>query len=196
MGDKILYEGTWLSIVERDGWYQFSRETARAGVVYVLVFRKAVFHPVLGRYEICPAHGDAEPILTSLSGGIEVGQDPADAAVAEVYEEAGYRITRDQLIDLGKVNLTKSTDTIGYLYAVDVSDLERGDAPGDGSLGEEKSYCNWVSEDAALMCKCPVMATLIIRAGNGGMLGGQWALPTSWLHAAGRAWDSVMKGTA
>ena len=164
MGDKILYEGKWLSIVERDGWYQFSRETARAGVVYVLVFRKAVFHPVLGRYEICPAHGDAEPILTSLSGGIEVGQDPADAAVAEVYEEAGYRITRDQLIDLGKVNLTKSTDTIGYLYAVDVSDLERGDAPGDGSLGEEKSYCNWISVWDTQMCKCPVMAALLVRA--------------------------------
>jgi len=171
MSDKILYEGKWLSIVERDGWYHFSRETVRAGVVYVLVFCNAVFHSVLGRYEICPAHGDMEPELTSLSGGIEAGQDPADAAIAEVYEEAGYRVTHDQLIDLGKVNLTKSTDTIGHLYAVDVTGIERVDAPGDGSRGELESYCSWVTIESAVFCKCPLMATMITRAKKIGLSG-------------------------
>jgi len=169
MDDKILYEGKWLSILERDGWYHFSRQTTGEGVVYVLIYHRDWLKSILGRYEICPAHGDSVPTLTSISGQVEHGRDPADVAVAEVYEEAGYRITRDQLIDLGKVNLTKSTDTLGHLYAVDVSGLERGDAPGDGLLGERKSYCNWVSEWDALMCKCPVMATLLARGNARGI---------------------------
>lgn len=163
MMDKILYEGKWISVIERDGWYQFSRGTTSDGVVYILVFRKNSRTPVLGRYEICPAHGDKSPVLTSITGGVKAGRNPAAVAIEEIKEEAGYTVCQTDLVDLGKTNLTKSCDTIGHLYAVDVTGLPRGDALGDGSEGEKESYCDWVSFGSTVLCKCPVMCTLVAR---------------------------------
>jgi len=164
--DKILYSGKWLSIIERDGWYVFSQETTSKGIVYILVTDTSREKPILGRFEICPAHGDKVITLTSITGGINIKREPLDVVIEGIYEEAGYRVLPKQIIDLGKVNLTKSTDTIGYLYAVDVMGLERGKAPGDGSFGEIGSYCDWVSVNEAIRCKCPVMATLLLRYQN------------------------------
>lgn len=164
--DKVLYSGNWLSIIERDGWYVFSQETTSKGVVYVLVVDRSREKPILGRFEICPAHGDKSQTLTSITGGVNIKREPLDVAVEEVYEEAGYRVSPEQVVALGKVNLTKSTDTIGHLYAVDVTGIEQGEAPGDGSFGEIGSYCDWVSVDEARECKCPVMSTLLLRYQN------------------------------
>lgn len=161
--DKILYSGKWLSVIERDGWYVFSRETTSKGVVYILIIDRNKQEPILGRFEVCPAHSDKTQVLTSITGGINIKRKPLDVAVEEIYEEAGYRISPKQIIHLGKVNLTKSTDTIGYLYAVDVTGLKRGKAPGDGSFGEVGSYCDWVSIEEAAGCKCPIMSTLLFR---------------------------------
>lgn len=161
--DKVLYSGKWLSVIERDGWYVFSQETASKGVVYILIIDRNKQKPILGRFEVCPAHGDTTQTLTSITGGINIKREPLDVAIEEIYEEAGYRVSPEQIIHLGKVNLTKSTDTIGYLYAMDVTGLERGKAPGDGSFGEIDSYCDWVSIEEAAGCKCPVMSALLLR---------------------------------
>lgn len=161
--DKILYQGNWISIILRDDWYEFSSFLNSAGVVYVLVFRTDSIKSILGRFEICPAHGDTEPTLTSLTGGVNENQEPIDTAIQEVYEEAGYKIDREKLIDLGKVFLSKASDNIAHLFAVDVTHLPREEAPGDGSFGEEGSYCDWVDFDEVLFCKDPVICTLILR---------------------------------
>lgn len=170
--DKILYSGKWLSIIERDGWYVFSQETNSKGVVYILIVDREEEKPILGRFEICPAHKDETQTLTSITGGINIKREPIKVAVEEIYEEAGYRVSPEQLVSLGKVNLTKSSDTIGHLYVVDVTGLERGEAPGDGSFGEIDSYCDWISISEAIWCKCPVFSTLLLRykdieTGNG-----------------------------
>ena len=164
--DKILYSNKWLQIVERDGWYVFSKETTSKGVVYILVIDNSKDKPILGRFEICPAHGDETQILTSITGGVNIKRNPIDVAVEEIYEEAGFKVKKEQLLDLGKVNLTKSTDTIGHLYAVDVENMKRYNAPGDGSFGEIGSYCDWVSVKEAMSCKCPIFSTLLLRYQN------------------------------
>jgi 8-oxo-dGTP pyrophosphatase MutT (NUDIX family) len=161
--DKVLYQGKWLSVIERDGWYHFSRESRSGGVVYVLAYRTDDAPMILGRYEICPAHSDATPTLTSITGGVPDAREPIDIAVEELREEAGYDVDVRALSSLGKVNLTKSCDTIGHLYAVNLSGLERHDALGDGSRGEIGSYCDWVSVKDAVRCKCPILASMIIR---------------------------------
>lgn len=178
MLDRILYSGKWLSVIERDGWYVFSREATSKGVVYILVLDKSKDKPILGRFEICPAHSDIVQILTSITGGINIKRDPLSTAVEEIYEEAGYKVNPEQVRSLGKVNLTKSTDTIGYLYAVNVAGLKRGKSPGDGSFGEIGSYCDWVSVDEAIECKCPVMSTLLLRCQN--------RIPELWYSKSGK----------
>lgn len=160
--DKVLFSGKWLSIIDRDG-YQFSQEVTSKGVVYILIVDKNKENPILGRFEICPPHGDMKPTLTSITGGVNIKKEPLDIAVEEIYEEAGYTVGPEQVIALGKVYLSKSADTRGHLYAVDVTDFKQGEAPGDGSPGEIGAYCDWVSIDEAINCKCPVMSTLLLR---------------------------------
>lgn len=174
--DKVLYSGKWLSIIERNGWYIFSRETTSKGIVYILVLDRTKEKPILGRFEVCPAHNDITQTLTSITGGVNVKREPLDVAVEEIYEETGYRVSSEQVQDLGKVNLTKSTDTIGHLYTVNVAGIERGEAPGDSSFGEIGSYCDWVSIDEAVECKCPIMSTLLLRC--------QSRIPELWYSKA------------
>lgn len=161
--DRTLFEGKFISVIERDGWYEFMHPTDSGGIVYVLVYRGKGKAPILGRYEVCPAHGDKEPTLTSITGQVPLGRTPAAIAVMEVEEEAGYTIAESQLIRLGEVRLSKAADTTAYLYAVDVMDMERGEAPGDGSFGEKGSYCEWVTVEEAINCKCPVVASMMLR---------------------------------
>lgn len=163
MADRVLFEGNFLSLVLRDGWYEFMRGVKSRGVVYILPFRRNEELAILGRFEVCPAHGDERPTLTSITGMIPLDQEPIECAVQEMHEEAGYHVTPDRLIDLGVVNLTKGQDTLGYLYAIDVTYLVRGEAPGDGTRGEEGSYCGWVNRADAIVCKDPVMGSMIVR---------------------------------
>jgi hypothetical protein len=162
--DEILYSGPWLEVIRRDGWYDFARYKTSNGGVYILAFRQNPDKPILGRFEVCPAHLDTKPVLTTVTGGVNENIRPLDVAVQEMYEEAGYRVTKNQFMDLGKVYLAKGADFVGHLYAIDVTDLPRTEAPGDGTKGEEGAYCDWVSVSDALSCKDPVMSCLLLRA--------------------------------
>lgn len=164
--DKVLYAGEWLKVIERDGWYHFSQFTDSGGVVYILVYDLTRPKPILGRYEVCPAHGDVEPTLTSITGGINIKRRPIDVAVEEIHEEAGYVVAADQITDLGKVMIVKWSDNIAHLYSINAAGLKRGKAPGDGSQGEIGSYCDWISLKEAMNCKCPVFSTLLVRSGK------------------------------
>lgn len=167
MSDKTLYEGKWLSIIERDGWYQFARIPGSTGGVSILIYRQDPEKPILGRFEICPAHEDGLS-LTAVSGGIEEGMTPRNTAYNETFEEAGYKV--DNLDFLGKVKLSTNQDTDVYLFASDVTGLERHEAPGDGSKGEEGSYCDWVTIEEAVMSKSAILGSMIIRAQLKGLL--------------------------
>lgn len=163
--DEILFQGNWLSIILRDGWYEFAQYNTSAGGVYILPYRDGYPEkPILGRYEITPAHLDTKPTLTTITGGININRRPIDVAIEEMHEEAGYKVERNQLVSLGTVYLAKGADFVGHLYAIDITGLPRGEAPGDGSKGEEGAYCDWVSVKKMINCKEPVVSCLLLRA--------------------------------
>ncbi len=169
--DKVLYNNEWLQLKETSEGYIYSHESRCNGhIVAMLVIDPSRREPILGRYERTPAHypGAAEwkdvPLeLASITGGVDKGMTPREAAVMETKEEAGYKVTDDDLIDLGTVKPSKSADTIVHLYAVEVKDQSRGDAEGDGSKGEQDAYCDWVSVDSALQSKDPLLSALVTR---------------------------------
>lgn len=163
MPDKILCETEYLSLIERDGWYYFAQIPGSAGGVVILLYRLDNSRSILGRYEICPAHGDLIPSLTAIAGGIEEGDTPLETAIKESYEEAGYRLKAADFIGLGSCRLSTNQDTIVYLFAGDVTLKDRGFAPGDGTRGEEDACCFWVTPIQAIQSKSAFMSTLILR---------------------------------
>lgn len=162
MTDKVLCQTEYLSLIERDGWYYFAQIPGSAGGVVILLYRRDNQLSIMGRYEICPAHGDGLA-LTAIAGGIEPGDTPLKTAIKEAYEEAGYRLYPDGFVDLGSCRLSTNQDTIVYLFAADVTNRIRFDAPGDGTRGEQGAYCDWITPTEAIQSKSAFMSALITR---------------------------------
>lgn len=164
MTEERLYYTPFLSLYVKDDWYYFARIPGSAGGVMILVYRvDNQEKPILGRFEICPAHNELEPTLTTIAGGIEKDHTPLQTAVKEVFEEAGYKLDTIDITNLGTCRLSTNQDTIVHLYAADVTGKERFEAPGDGTRGEQGAYCEWVSVEEAVWGKSSYMSTMLLR---------------------------------
>lgn len=148
---RTLFENEWITVDETPGGYVFVRNGTERAVVAIPYTRDSGsdFGRYLARIEPIPCH-DPDSHLCALTGMVEEGEKPLDAAVREVYEESGYRVTQEQMIDLGPVFPSKASTTVMYMYAVDVTGLRREEAPGDGTEGEEKSSTAWLTLEEAL----------------------------------------------
>lgn len=116
----------------------------------------------LARREICPAHGQ-EPELCSITGGKEAELTLEDTACLELQEEAGIRISRDELIPLGIVKPSKATDTQVSLFAVDVTGKKQATPLGDGSYFEQGSSVEWVNYQEGVSIEDPLFVPALTR---------------------------------
>lgn len=83
----------------------------------------------------------------------------------ELGEEAGYHASIKDLIDLGTVYDSKSSDTVIYMFAInfDIADIRKVKATGDGTVGEKGAYCNWINKHDAITCGDPLLITMVAR---------------------------------
>ncbi len=145
-----LYANPWLSLKtvvapeKGIGGYVFSHEESCQGIkVAVLPYRKTTSGmQFLVKSEVTPCWG-LDPVKSAVTGGYE-GEDVKQDAVREMLEETGYLITEHMLQDLGTCYASKSADTVYHLFAVDVTDLEQGEALGDGTRLESEALCFWL----------------------------------------------------
>jgi 8-oxo-dGTP pyrophosphatase MutT (NUDIX family) len=151
--DPIQAQGHWLhlrvaSLSDLDVRYEYAHIARSDGqTVAVLPYRDTSDgREYLVRQEITPSWG-SEPRLSAVTGGIEDDYDPVKWARQELLEEAGYRCPQEAFESLGTLRGEKCTDTLYYLYAIDLTDRERDEAPaGDGSPLEDRSTCRWVDD--------------------------------------------------
>lgn len=176
MKDKVLFKNKWLSVVERTldngiKWVFGRHEWCNSAGIAILPFRRVVTNPgwnyselrFLGRVEICPSHSP-EPKLCAVAGGMDKeGESPVQVAVRELYEETGYIAREKDIIDLGTARPSKGLDTTMHLFAVDVTDLERVEPPGDGGLIEQLASTKWINRNEAVFSQDPLLATLVAR---------------------------------
>jgi 8-oxo-dGTP pyrophosphatase MutT (NUDIX family) len=165
MTDKTLFETPFVSLIDREG-YVFVHESRSDGkIISLLPFRRTRGRrEYLARVEICPAHTvELTPERYSITGGVEKGHTPAQTAVIEALEEAGYSISESELIDLGMVRPTKSADTTAYLFAVDVTGKSAVKAMGDGSKWEQDATTEWLRLGDAVQVQDPLFVTAIAR---------------------------------
>lgn len=140
---KNLGGDKWLEIREMEnslGKYTYSHEIRCGGkIVSVLPYRRVGKDAwEIGiREEITPCWNEA-PSLSSVTGGLEGDEDPVKAAKRELLEETGYDVEESKFKSLGTCRGTKSSDTIYYLFGVDLTGIdEPKEAPkGDGTKGD------------------------------------------------------------
>jgi len=164
MTNKQLFANQFIAIIDRDG-YTFMHEVRCEGqIVALLPYRNLAGNQreYLARLEICPAHTpDLE--LCSITGGKEPNKSVAETAVQELWEEAGYQATIEELIALGKVRPSKASDTTAHLFAVDVTGKEQSTPEGDGSRFEVGSSVQWLDYEQAVQVEDSLLVTTITR---------------------------------
>ena len=153
---KVLEKTDWVSLrrmIDPENGvhgYDYLHEDRCGGkIVSILPYRWVDIHDrkkeYLLRNEVTPCWG-MKPVISSITGGVE-NNDPRETAVHEMAEEAGYEIDKSDLVLLDKVRGTKSSDTMYFIYTIDLTGKEKTlDASGDGSELEAKAECFWSDE--------------------------------------------------
>ena len=161
--DKVLFRNNFLAVIDRDD-YIFSREVRCDGIIVSLLpFRPTgIFWEFLARLEVCPAHSH-EQKLYSITGGAEPQKTIQATAQQELLEEAGYQAQLNEFISLGKVYPTKSSDTIVYLFAINVDNKFQSTPQGDGSKFEVGASVQWVNYDQGIEIEDPLFITTMTR---------------------------------
>jgi len=162
--DKTLWKNEWISVKEKDGWYTYTHQEKSGGKAVAVLAYSIDPLMILGRYEKTPCHNDGVS-LTALTGMVEKGNSPLETAIRELEEESGIKMDAEDFQSLGFTRPGKSSDTIMYLFAVKIP-FEEGEyiGKGDGTKGEEGSYCKFVSIDEAINSKSETISAMILRA--------------------------------
>lgn len=130
----------------------------------------------VGRWEPRSCWGDGMEVafLSSITGGIEEGEAPLNAAVRELAEEGGVEVSPKEMIFLGTSRNAKALDTEVFLYAVNLGEKEIQDnGPGDGTDGEKNSWNEWVNFETILekapdpLLSVMLLKLLMVDFGNG-----------------------------
>jgi len=113
----------------------------RPDAVTVLVFNEDTKKVTLVKQLRFPiVHHTSENILEAVAGKIDVGETPKQAAVRELYEEVGYKISEDRLSNPIEIFASPgySTEKL-YIFLVVVKDSDKDSNAGGGVQGEHEN---------------------------------------------------------
>lgn len=163
MNYKKLFGTKWLELRETEDGYSYSHDGPGAGDGHKVAV--CVINPstgmILGRYEYTPCHRPGIK-LVSLTGSVE-NNDPKGTAIKELEEEAGIKAKPEDVIEIGQVWPSKSSDTVCHLFML-LYEGEINEQPvGDGSVGEIGATVKWIHPVEAMACDDPLLPTMMAR---------------------------------
>jgi 8-oxo-dGTP pyrophosphatase MutT (NUDIX family) len=136
----ILFKGKFISIISPKA---APYEAVRCGDSVMVFLADTRNRTAFIRREHCPPYEYQTPFkyyYTTITGGMDKGELPLDAAIREVKEEAGVDLKEHivEVIDLFHGKFTKvQTDTI-HVYLIKGSSFIVGHASGDGTFYEKE----------------------------------------------------------
>lgn len=169
-GATVVHSTPWLELHELNG-YVFSHSPKWKGVaVAILPYRtspapggqKLEFLAVM---ESRPAHGGGE-YISSITGAYDNADKYSleQCALNELEEEGGYHAWKKEVVSLGWVNGSKSSDGIDHLFAVEITpDDEQVESKGDGSAGETNLRPVWITGAQVINSKDMILITMYCR---------------------------------
>lgn len=166
-----LHKNPWLSLKKMygpTGEYVFSHEERCNGkIVAILPYKNTEEGQMyLARSEFTPPWSSEINFMSSITGGVDAGENPPEAACRELREETGYSVPVETLVPLGTCHGAKSSDTVYYLFAVDVTGLS-GDGNPESYQDENESRARNVWVNGALpKAEDPLLFTLFHKWTN------------------------------
>lgn len=167
--DEVLHSTEFLElrVIKKpadgiDGYVYSHEKRCDGKIIVTLPFRTVGSKTeYLLRNEVTPCWG-LKSEISSITGGFEPEKGIEGTAVLEIEEEAGYEVAEKDLINLGTVRGTKSSDTVYHLFAVDLTDVKKTtEAKGDGSVLESKASCEW--SESLNECQDPFAYVAYVR---------------------------------
>lgn len=170
--EKVLWENKWFKIVEKtdkDGAQMSGIQPLLGNVVVVPYVKEGDKITKVGvMNEVNPLWGEGTHV-TTITGGVEEGEDNLEAAKRELKEEAGYDVEdSDKWQFICETSVSKIVDGVQPCFVVDVTGLEIGEASKDGTINEELSSFELMDiEDAIYKCKDAYIPMMIYKLENG-----------------------------
>jgi len=176
---KTLHTNIWCSIKSIENkelgippFYFKHLEKLSNGVIAILPYRYNSVNLLHKQYllveELRPAwvlkeimRNEISLSLASITGGIDRGERPEDAAKRELKEETGYDIPLDSLEFLGFSKTDKDSSTEIYLFTVNLTDIKQGEIKRDGTPLEKYTTPKWIN-DITDICD-PLVAQMYVR---------------------------------
>jgi ADP-ribose pyrophosphatase YjhB (NUDIX family) len=144
---KVVFKGKWVSLKESPEGFQYLERKNKNSIAMMITRDTSTGIEVYARYQPTTAYGTdvfSSMICCPVTGSIEQGEEYSITAQRECLEEAGFKVTREDMNSLGEYIVGTQTNEICYCYHVDVTGKEPTVPKGDGTLCEGVSYNKWI----------------------------------------------------
>jgi len=154
--EKVIFRTNWIAVKETASGFHYLERKGRDSVAIFLLRRTkspGKYEVLIRQQPLCidvPEFNEEHRLYACpITGGIDQGELPEEAAIREVYEEAGFSV---QVLPLGKYIVGTQTNEICYMYYADVTGIEPEVAQQDGSYFEAISRNEWFPLDYLNEC--------------------------------------------
>ncbi len=156
--NKIIFSTSWVVVKETSRKFYYLERKGRDSVAVFLIRKNKanpqIYEVLIRQQPLCIDNQEINGTLSlfpcPITGGLDEGESPEEAAVREVYEESGFSV---DVLPLGKYIVGTQTNEICYMYYADVTDIEPDVAQQDGSYFESISKNEWHSFEYLKNCE-------------------------------------------
>lgn len=155
--DRVIFSTQWITVKESSKGFQYLERKGKDSVAIFLLRRSGEnldqYEVLIRHQHLCVDNREVNGKLTlfpcPITGALDEGESPEEAAIREVYEETGYRV---QILSLGKYIVGTQVNEICFLYYADVTGIEPDRVQGDGTYLESIGRNEWHPFNYLEMC--------------------------------------------
>ncbi len=155
--DETIFTTDWVTVKKTPRGFHYLERKGKDSVAVFLLRRNYVspetYQVLIRQQPLCidstEFDGQMKLFPCPITGALDEGESPEEAAIREVYEEAGFSV---KVLSLGKYIVGTQTNEICYMYYADVTGIEPNIAQQDGTYHESISKNEWHSFDYLNSC--------------------------------------------